>query len=182
MSRLGKIAGVSTLAAAAALLGLGSLAFIRPAEAATTSAAAIHAGGRGYCGRAGMEAAAEALGMTADELSAQVRGGESLADLADEAGVDLADVQAAVNAACEQAAREAIEQAVTDGTVTREHADWLLEGLDKGFWGGEGGFGFGRHGGFGGHGFFGRHGGPDEASGAGPRGGWGRLRGPGRDA
>jgi len=31
-----------------------------------------------------------------------------------------------------------------DGTITQEHADWLLEGLDKGFLGGPGGFGFGH--------------------------------------
>jgi hypothetical protein len=30
-----------------------------------------------------------------------------------------------------------------DGTITQENADWLLEGLDKGFIGGPGGFGHG---------------------------------------
>jgi hypothetical protein len=42
--------------------------------------------------------------------------------------------------------RERIQQALDDGTITQEHADWLLEGLDKGFLGGEGGFGLGGHG------------------------------------
>jgi hypothetical protein len=94
--------------------------------------------------------------MTADELSTQLWGGKSLADLADEASVDLQAVQDAVTAACQQATREAIEQAVTDGTITRAHADWLLEGLEAGYWGGaSGGFGLGPHGfgGFGGRGF-----------------------------
>ena len=32
-------------------------------------------------------------------------------------------------------------EAKYDGTITQEHADWLLEGLEKGFLGGPGGFG-----------------------------------------
>lgn len=43
--------------------------------------------------------------------------------------------------------RARIEQALADGTITQEKADWLLEGLEKGFLDGPGfGFGFG-HGG-----------------------------------
>jgi hypothetical protein len=94
-----------------------------------------------------LEAAAEVLGMTADELSAQLWGGKTLADLADEADVDLQDLRDAVTAAQEAAKREAIEQAVDDGNLSREHADWLLEGLDNGYLGGRG---FGRFGGRGG--------------------------------
>jgi hypothetical protein len=142
------------LAAAAAVLGLSVMVFTQPAEAGTTvsTTTLLHGarGGRGYCGQAGLEAAAEALGMTADQLSTQLWGGKSLADLAEEAGVDLQDVQDAVTEACQAATREAIEQAVTDGTITRDHADWLLEGLEKGYWGRGSGFGFGPRG-FGGH-------------------------------
>jgi len=108
--------------------------------------------GCGFCGQAGLEAAAKALGMTADELSTQLWGGRTLAELADKAGVDLQTVRDAVEAACEQAMRDAIEQAVEDGYLSREQADWLLQGLDLGFmpggWGG--GFGRGMRGGFGG--------------------------------
>jgi hypothetical protein len=44
--------------------------------------------------------------------------------------------------------RAQIEQAVTDGTMSQDKADWLLEGLDKGFLDGPGfGFGFGHGGG-----------------------------------
>jgi hypothetical protein len=118
--------------------------------------------GRGFGGEVGLEAIAEALGMTTDELSLQLWGGKTLADLAEEAGVDLQDLQDAVIAAQEAATREAIEQAVEDGTLTREHADWLLEGLDNGYWGGRG---FGGFGGCGGRGGF--HG----------RGGFGGFRG-----
>jgi len=110
--------------------------------------------GRGLCGQGGLEAAAEALGMTADELSTQLWGGRTLAELADKAGVDLQTVRDGVEAACEAARqealaafRDAIEQAVTNGDLTREQADWLLKGIDLGFM--PGGRGFGRGFGFG---------------------------------
>lgn len=107
--------------------------------------------GWGVCGQAGLEPAAEVLGMTADELSTQLWGGRTLADLADKAGVDLQTVRDVVEAACEQAMRDAIEQAVEDGYLTQEQADWLLEGMDLGFMPGRWGRGFGRgmRGGFG---------------------------------
>ena len=88
---------------------------------------------RGPSGQGGLEAIAEALGMTADELSAELRGGKTLADLAEEAGVDLATLQDEAKAAREAAVREAIEQAVEDGTLTREQADWTLQGIDSGY-------------------------------------------------
>ena len=92
--------------------------------------------------------------MTADELSLQLWGGRTLADLAEAAGVDLQEVQDAVEAARQAAMRDAIEQAVEDGNLTREQADWMLQGIDSGytlrdgFMGGFGGRGGGR-GGFG---------------------------------
>ena len=58
--------------------------------------------------------------------------------------MDLQDVQDAIQAAHEEELRARIQQAVTDGTITQENADWLLEGLDKGFIDGPGfGSGFG---------------------------------------
>lgn len=158
----GKLAGLVVLGVAAAALGLGVLAYVRPTAAADTTTLAHRGGGfggRSVCGQAGLEAAAAALDMTADELQTQLWGGKTLADVAEEAGVALADVQAAVNEACQAQTRTAIEEAVTAGTITREHADWLLEGLDNGFWGGQdsGGFGIGR--GFGPRGFGGGRGG-----------------------
>jgi hypothetical protein len=126
---------------------------------------------RGFGGQVGLEAAAEALDMTVDELTSQLWGGETLADLAEEAGVDLQVVRDAVEAAQEQAVRDAIEQAVEDGTLTREHADWLLQGLDNGYWGGHGFGGCGGRGGFGGHGDF------DGRSGFSGRGSFGGFRG-----
>lgn len=103
-------------------------------------------GGRGM-GPVGLEAAAKVLDMTADELSTALQGGKTLEQLAEEAGVDLQDVQDAIQAAHETELRARIEQAVADGTMTQGKADWLLEGLDKGFLDGSGfGFGFGPRG------------------------------------
>ena len=100
----------------------------------------------------GLEAAAEVFGMTVDELALELWGGTTLSDLAEEKGIDLQVIQDAMTAANEATRRDAIEQAVEDETITREHADWLLEGLDKGF---TDGHSFGRLGGRGGFRSFG---------------------------
>lgn len=111
-------------------------------------------------GKYQMEAAASALGMTVEELSTQLWGGKTLAELAEEAGVDLQAIRDAAEAAQKATQKDAIEQAVTNGKLSREKADWLLEGLDKGYWGGSGdaGFGFGAPFGSGGMRGFGGHG------------------------
>lgn len=100
-------------------------------------------GGRGLSETA-LAAAADALNMTTTELTTALQSGKTLEQVAEDAGVDLADVQAAIQAVHEVEMRERIEQAIADGTMTQEKADWLLEGLDKGFLDGPGfGFGFG---------------------------------------
>jgi len=99
-------------------------------------------GGRGLDGAA-LEAVAEVLGMSTDDLSAALESGKTLQELADEAGVDIQEVRDALSAVRAESMRERIAQALEDGTITQEHADWLLEGLDKGFLDGPG-FGFGH--------------------------------------
>lgn len=105
--------------------------------------------GRGL-GQAELEAAANVLGMTADELSAALQSGQTLEEIAAAKGVNLADVQAAIQSAHKEEMRARIQQAVEDGTMTQDKADWLLEGLDKGYLDGGPGFGLGF--GRGGHG------------------------------
>ena len=101
-------------------------------------------GGHGL-GQAELAAAAKALGMTTDELSTALQGGKTLEDLATAAGVDIKDVQAAISAARAVEMRAQIAQAVTDGKMTQDKANWLLEGLDKGYLDGPGfGLGFGH--------------------------------------
>jgi hypothetical protein len=98
-------------------------------------------GGRGpHLGPAGLEAAAEVLNVTTEELTTALQSGKTLETIAEEAGVDFADVQSAIQAAHATEMRERIQQALEEGTITQENADWLLEGLDKGFIGVPGGF------------------------------------------
>jgi hypothetical protein len=100
-------------------------------------------GGRGLDGAA-LEAVAEVLDMSADDLSAALESGQTLQDLADEAGVDMQEIHDALSAVRAESMRERIAQALEDDTITQENADWLLEGLDKGFLNGPG-FRFGGH-------------------------------------
>src|SRR5688572_30148456 len=103
-------------------------------------------GGRGL-GLEGLQVAAEALDMTTDELINELQSGKTLEELANEAGVDIQVVQDAIQAAHEEQLRARIEQAVSEGAMTQEKADWLLEGLEKGFLDGPGlRFGFGPKG------------------------------------
>ena len=134
------LAGLLVAGTLVALVVTGSALAQDTPQADTAAVAPIGRGGyaMGTCGQAGLEAAAQALGLTVDEMSTQLWGGRTLADLADRAGVDLQVVQDAMQNACKDQLRDAVEQAVTDGTLTRDKADWLLEGLDKGFWGAAG--------------------------------------------
>lgn len=93
-----------------------------------------------------LDAAAQALGMTSDELSTELQSGKTLSDIATEKGVDLQTVKDAIQAAHDTELRTRINQAVTDGKLTQDKANWLLEGLDKGYLDGPGPFSFG-HGG-----------------------------------
>jgi hypothetical protein len=103
--------------------------------------------GRGL-GQAELDAAAKALNMTTDELSTALQSGKTLDQLAQAANVDVQTVKDAIQAAHVAEMRARIQQAVTDGTITQANADWLLEGLDKGYIGVPGAFGFGfGHGG-----------------------------------
>jgi len=102
-------------------------------------------GGRGL-GQAELEAAAKVLDMTADELSTALQAGKTLEELATAAGVDIQDVKDAIMAVHAEEIRARIEAGVADGSISQEKADWLLEGLDKGFLDGPGfGFGPGGH-------------------------------------
>jgi hypothetical protein len=105
-------------------------------------------GGHGFgLGDEELAAAADALGMTTDEVKSALQDGKTLQDLADEAGVDIEDVHAAIQAVHETEMRERIAQAVEDGTMTQTQANWMLEGIGNGYMmGGPGGFGHGNGG------------------------------------
>ena len=112
-----------------------------------------HGGGRGWGGFgwasssawAMFDTAAEALGMTPEELFDEMRAGKNLTEIAEEQGIAVEDVYDAMNDARAEAIPEIIEQAVEDGSLTQQQADWMLEGLEQGFFPRRpGGRGFGR--------------------------------------
>jgi hypothetical protein len=90
------------------------------------------------------DTAAEALGLTPEELFAELHAGKTLDEIAEAQGVETEAVQDALKAARSEAMREAIEQAVEDGNMSQEQADWMLEGLEQGFAPIGRGFGRGR--------------------------------------
>jgi len=119
------------------------------AYAQSPSSALLHGGGPGdgqghWLGQVELQAAAKALSMTTDELTSALQSGKTLEQLATEKGVDLQTVKDAINAAHREEVRSRIQQGLSDGTISQDKANWLLEGLDKGFLDGPGfGFGFG---------------------------------------
>lgn len=83
-----------------------------------------HHGGHGG-GQVGLAAAAEALGLTEDEVQTALRSGQTLADLAEQEGVE----QAALVDALVAAAQEHLAGAVADGRLTQAEADERAETL-----------------------------------------------------
>lgn len=130
-------------------------------------------GGRGHGGMMGgfggrgdsslLAIAAEQLGMTQEDLLAELQDGSTIADLAAEQGVELQDIADAYIA---QRAED-LAAAVEAGRITQEQADAMLEHMSEEMleclegdfaFGGPGKGGRGRHGGFGSGGM--RPGGP----------------------
>ena len=78
--------------------------------------------GRGGKGGAGIEIAAQALGMTADELHTALKGGQTLAQVAESKGVN---VQVIVDALVASATNH-INQKVASGEITQAQSDEKL--------------------------------------------------------
>jgi len=71
-----------------------------------------------------MEAAIAAeFGLTEEELEARHAAGETMMDLASEQGLTIEDFTARMTAA----RASALEQAVADGVITQEQADWMQQ-------------------------------------------------------
>ena len=112
-----------------------------------------HRGGRGRGISLGLnqaDALAEKLGLSLDELQEKLSAGETLSEIAEAQGVDLEEVQEALSAEKLEAQKANIQQAVEDGKMTQEQADWMLQGIDQGFMPMRGGARGGRGGRFGG--------------------------------
>jgi uncharacterized protein YidB (DUF937 family) len=68
---------------------------------------------------------AEVLGISVEQLEIHLAGGETIRTLVEELGLDITDVQTAL-----QAARvEMLQQAVADGSITQVQADLMLNHL-----------------------------------------------------
>ena len=147
MNKFLKVAGIATLVAVVGMLAVAGIVLAQ--EPTPTPDGCFGLGhGFGWMGRGGwaaFDATAEALGLSPEQLFTELHSGKTLTDLAAEKGVDLQTVQDAVAAARKDAMKQAIEQAVADGRLTREQADWMLQGLEQGWMGGRG---FRGHGGF----------------------------------
>lgn len=89
--------------------------------------------GFGRSSWATFDAVAEALGLTPEGLFAELHSGKTIADLAEKKGVELQDVCDVMSAARAEAMKAAINQAVEDGRLTQEQADWLLKGQELAF-------------------------------------------------
>ncbi len=86
------------------------------------------------------QAMADALGLTVEELDAAHAEGQTLWEIAEEQGVDLADVRDALKTA----GQELLDQAVANGTLTQEQANNIRQHMEdmpgRGPWGMRGRF------------------------------------------
>ncbi len=64
---------------------------------------------------------AQELGLSVDEINTRLDSGETLAEIASAAGLTPEQISALIS----DARAQAIEQAVSDGLLTQEQADWL---------------------------------------------------------
>ena len=83
--------------------------------------------GRGGKGGPGMDVAAQALGMTADELHTALKGGQTLAQVAESKGVN---VQVVVDALIASATNH-INEKVASGDITQAEADEKLANVTE---------------------------------------------------
>jgi polyhydroxyalkanoate synthesis regulator phasin len=72
-----------------------------------------------------LDSAADALGISGDELVERLRDGKTLEEVAKAEGKSVDDVRKAV----EDSVRKQLDEAVDDGNLTREQADKLLSGV-----------------------------------------------------
>lgn len=79
------------------------------------------------------DAVAEVLGLTPVELFSELHSGKSVEEVATAKGIDLQKVQDAAEAARLAARKAEIEQALEEGAITQEQADWMLRGLEQGW-------------------------------------------------
>ena len=132
MKKFWKISGIMALfAAVVAFAGVTAVFAQGPTQPAGTASPVGNQGQN--TARTGMgmqsvdeaamhDAIAQALGISIETFEAEVANGENAYTLAQKLGVDFADVQAAMNAVHEAS----LQQAVEDGLISQEQANWIL--------------------------------------------------------
>lgn len=81
----------------------------------------------------GRDAMAELLGLSPEELHEQIQAGKTIEELAEDAGVDLEGFRDQMMNNRQESLRERIREALEDDEISQDQADWLLEGLEKGY-------------------------------------------------
>lgn len=76
---------------------------------------------------------AELLGLTEEGLKDQLQNGKTPQELADDAGIDLKEFRESMQNAWEENFKSRIQEALANGEISQDHANWLTEGLEKGF-------------------------------------------------
>ena len=153
MSKFLKVAGISLLTAVVGLAVVAGISLAQGPSGTPTPGDKSGAGpglDLGMMGAGGdwtvFDAAAKALGLTPEQLFSELHSGKTLTDVAKDKGVDIKTVTQAMSDVRQAAMKKAVEQAVTDGRMTRDQADWTLKGIENGWMGGMGGPGFGGRG------------------------------------
>jgi hypothetical protein len=130
------VAGITVAVAAIAFVAVGS------AAAADDNPPAPPFGGfgPGGCGMWGgggnwdvFDTIADEFGMTPTELFEALHDGSTVDELAEAQGVDLDELQATLADLHQERARDRIQDAVENGDITQEQADWMLQGLNNGY-------------------------------------------------
>lgn len=81
----------------------------------------------GRMGGAPIGLVAEKLGMTAEDLMAEIQAGKSIAEVAEEQGVDVQEIVAAYM----EPLAERLSQVVENGRITQEQADSMLDKAEE---------------------------------------------------
>jgi hypothetical protein len=140
------------LTAAVMIASIGAIAVYAQSPTPVGPRGGSSNGTRGsYLGPTELAAAAQALGMTTTDLSAELKGGKTLSAIATEKNVNLQTVQQAIQIARNAQLTTQINQAVAAGKMTQAKATWLLQGLNAGYLDGPGFFGLGFGGSGGSH-------------------------------
>jgi hypothetical protein len=83
-----------------------------------------------------VQAFAEKLGLSADELQSELTAGKTMWQVAQEQGLSDDEIRTTM----QEAAKQAITKMVADGVITQQQADWMLQRMGGML---QNGFGFG---------------------------------------